>query len=110
MVLSSVCRVKNTQCLSEKNYIDFVINFKKSEYVKYNDRFNKNWACNIQQIKKEYNGVAFLIYYEDCVALYKINKNNYAKIKNFSSKQHKGNNNECQLTVNEKISNFLMIF
>lgn len=106
MMLSSICKVScNTQKITKDTYRTFYNNIIPDLYVKFKNRDkDTKWECNIQQVKREYAGVIFAIYFSDLVCFYKIEMTEF--IKNAVS-QHRDNLNELQYMVrNNNIRDF----
>lgn len=98
MVQSAVVR-KQTKKTNMKTIKDFLAEASVPTFVKYNNRKKSTFLCNIQQIKKEYKGVYFVMYFDNAVATYCINKKDYTKFYSYSLSQHANNRNENQILV-----------
>lgn len=91
----------------------------KQEIYRFVDIENTNsveWDCNIQQIKTHlFETLWYVLFFKDCVAIFKISSSQIPKDKNisYSNKQHRGNVNEGQFHVTNKnikyhIENYLV--
>lgn len=98
MVQSAVVR-KQSKKTKMKTIKDFLSEASVPTFVKYNNRKKSTFLCNIQQIKKEYKGVYFVMYFDNAVATYCINKTDYTKFYSYSLSQHANNRNENQILV-----------
>lgn len=57
--------------------------------------------CNIQQIKPiEFDVLYYGIFFEDAIEIYQINSSNILLLKNYSTKQYRGNEGEGQFHLN----------
>lgn len=57
--------------------------------------------CNIQQIKPiEFDVLYYGIFFKDAIEIYRINSSNISLLKNYSAKQHRGNEGEGQFHLN----------
>ena len=77
-----------------------------NQMVLYSQRYNHRFTCTIQQIKSEYSGVVFVLYFSDVAAIYQVNRAELKYLPTYCTKQHKDNHNEAQFTVNNKNIDF----
>jgi len=76
-------------------------------YVKFEDRLNEEWDCNIQQIKpNEFDILYYGLLFYNKIVIFKISNDEIEGNKsiNYSNKQHKGNIGEGQFHI--KNNNF----
>lgn len=69
------------------------------KFVSYSKRMRSDFLCNIQQIKEKFDGVYFVMYYRNCVAIYYIQKDKYHTFNRYSGSQHSNNTNEKQIFI-----------
>ena len=98
MILSSVAKEKVND---KQSYINLIKYGQTNSFVSWSERTTKNYLCNIQQIKKQYTSIIFLIYFSDQVAIYQLNKEDLHNLPNLCKYQHADNNNEKQFIVNK---------
>lgn len=98
MVQSAVVR-KQKKSVKMKTIKDFLSEASVPDFVKYINRKKSDFLCNVQQIKTEYKGVYFVMYFDNAVATYCINKKDYDRFYSYSHSQHKNNSNEQQIQI-----------
>lgn len=103
MVLSSMA-IRKTRL--DQTYVSLIENGDKKKFIPYSQRYNHRFNCAIQQIKSEYSGVVFVLYFSDVVAIYQVNRAELKYLPTYCTKQHKDNHNEAQFTVNNKNIDF----
>lgn len=107
---------KSVLKLDGDNIIELLLQNETNRFVNITDNTNVEWDCNIQQIKtKLFNNLWYVLFFSDCVAVFKINSEVILNDKNISycNKQHRGNVGEGQFHVTNKnikyhLDNFLV--
>jgi hypothetical protein len=95
--------------LEIENIIDSLLSHEKNRYVSLSESSENTWDCNIQQIKtKLFDTLWYVLFFGDCVAVFKITADEIVTDKNisYSNKQHRGNEGEGQFHVTEKNINY----
>ena len=103
MILSSMV-IRKTRL--DQTYVSLIENGDKKKFIPYSQRCNHRFNCTIQQIKSEYSGVVFVLYFSDVAAIYQVNRAELKYLPTYCTKQHKDNHNEAQFTVNNKNIDF----
>jgi hypothetical protein len=96
---------KSVLNLENNNIIESLLQHETDRFVNVEDKLGIEWDCNIQQIKtKLFNTLWYVLFFGDCVAVFKISANEILKDKNisYSNKQHRGNEGEGQFHVTNK--------
>jgi hypothetical protein len=96
---------KSTLDLKSENIIESLFKHEDNRIVNIDDCLSVEWDCNIQQIKvKLFNTLWYVLYFGDCVALFKISGEQIGNDKkiSYSNKQHRGNEGEGQFHVTNK--------
>ena len=107
---------KSVLNLENKNIIESLFSHDTNRFVNIENSSETEWDCNIQQIKLElFNTLWYVLFFGDCVAVFKIERDNIVNDKNisYSNKQHRGNEGEGQFHVTNKnikyhLDNFLV--
>jgi hypothetical protein len=96
---------KSVLNLENDNIIESLLQHETDRFVNLEDKLGTEWDCNIQQIKtKLFNTLWYVLFFGDCVAVFKISDNEILEDKNisYSNKQHRGNEGEGQFHVTNK--------
>ncbi len=99
----------NGQPITRSNLIQQCLdNDPESRPIAFEERENKNWDCNIQQIKRvEFEELYYVLFFRDKVCVFCINSDEIAGGGiNYSDKQHKGNEGEGQFHITNKNINY----
>jgi hypothetical protein len=107
---------KSVLNLENENIIESLFSHDTNRFVNIENSSETEWDCNIQQIKLElFNTLWYVLFFGDCVAVFKIERDNISNDKNisYSNKQHRGNEGEGQFHVTNKnikyhLDNFLV--
>jgi hypothetical protein len=107
---------KSVLNLENKNIIESLFSHDTNRFVNIENSSETEWDCNIQQIKLElFNTLWYVLFFGNCVAVFKIERDNILNDKNisYSNKQHRGNEGEGQFHVTNKnikyhLDNFLV--
>jgi hypothetical protein len=107
---------KSVLNLENENIIESLFSHDTNRFVNIENSSETEWDCNIQQIKLElFNTLWYVLFFGDCVAVFKIERDNIVNDKNisYSNKQHRGNEGEGQFHVTNKnikyhLDNFLV--
>jgi hypothetical protein len=107
---------KSVLNLENENIIESLFSHDTNRFVNIENSSETEWDCNIQQIKLElFNTLWYVLFFGDCVAVFKIERENIVNDKNisYSNKQHRGNEGEGQFHVTNKnikyhLDNFLV--
>ncbi len=107
---------KSVLNLENENIIESLFSHDTNRFVNIENSSETEWDCNIQQIKLElFNTLWYVLFFGDCVAVFKIERDNILNDKNisYSNKQHRGNEGEGQFHVTNKnikyhLDNFLV--
>jgi|688.fasta_scaffold07890_16 hypothetical protein len=104
-IKGSVVRKKSPLSLENGNIIETLLNHETNRFVKFSDAQTTEWDSNIQQVKpKLFNNLWYMLFFYDCVAIFKINSSQVISDKeiSYSPKQHRGNEGEGQFHVTEE--------
>jgi len=107
---------KSVLNLENENIIESLFSHDTNRFVNIENSSETEWDCNIQQIKLGlFNTLWYVLFFGDCVAVFKIERDNISNDKNisYSNKQHRGNEGEGQFHVTNKnikyhLDNFLV--
>ena len=107
---------KSVLNLENENIIESLFSHDTNRFVNIENSSETEWDCNIQQIKLElFNTLWYVLFFGNCVAVFKIERDNILNDKNisYSNKQHRGNEGEGQFHVTNKnikyhLDNFLV--
>jgi hypothetical protein len=73
-IKGSVVRKKSPLSLENGNIIETLLNHETNRFVKFSDAQTTEWDSNIQQVKpKLFNNLWYMLFFYDCVAIFKIN-------------------------------------
>lgn len=97
MIQSSIVR-KQTNKISDKTIKEIISQNFDCDFVSYRNRFVDSYKIRIQQVKNEYDGTLYCVYFSDKISIYYIDKSNYHNVGSYSTKQHKNNSNEAQIS------------
>lgn len=96
---------KSVLNLKTDNIVEALLAHENHRFVNLSGDTKVEWDCNIQQIKTTlFSTLWYVLFFGDCVAVFKISSKNIIDDKNisYSNKQHRGNEGEGQFHVNEK--------
>ena len=96
---------KSVLDLNTDNLVETLLAHESHRFVNLSGDTKIHWDCNIQQIKTPlFNTLWYVLFFGDCVAVFKIASDKIVQDKNisYSNKQHRGNEGEGQFHVNEK--------
>jgi hypothetical protein len=96
---------KSVLNLENDNIVESLLEHETNRFVNTVDNSNVEWDCNVQQIKtKLFNTLWYVLFFGDCVAIFKIGADEIITDKNisYSNKQHRGNEGEGQFHVTNK--------
>lgn len=96
---------KSVLNLENDNIIESLLEHETNRFVNTVDDYSVEWDCNVQQIKtKLFNTLWYVLFFGDCVAIFKIGADEIITDKNisYSNKQHRGNEGEGQFHVTNK--------
>lgn len=96
---------KSVLNLETDNIVESLLKHETFRFVNVEDKLGAEWDCNIQQIKtKLFKTLWYVLFFGDCVAIFKIGANEIVEDKNisYSNKQHRGNKGEGQFHVTDK--------
>jgi hypothetical protein len=91
--------------LKSENVIDSLFKHEDNLIVNIDESTFVKWDSNIQQIKSKYfKNLWYVLYFGDCIALFKIDHKQIGKDKkiSYSNKQHRGNEGEGQFHITNK--------
>lgn len=76
----------------------------ESRPIPYNDREDREWLCNIQQIKRaEFEKLYYILFFKDKICIFCIRSEEIADANiNYSDRQHKGNEGEGQFHITHR--------
>jgi hypothetical protein len=104
-IKGSVVRKKSPLDLENGNIIEVLLNHETNRFVNFADAKTIEWDSNIQQVKpKLFNSLWYMLFFYDCVAIFKIDSTQVTSDKeiSYSTKQHRGNKGEGQFHVTEE--------
>jgi hypothetical protein len=104
-IKASVVRVKSVLDLENNNIIESLLNHDTNRFVSFTNGETTEWDCNIQQVKpKLFNNLWYVLFFYDCVTIFKIQSNQIIEDKkiSYSNKQHRGNEGEGQFHITNK--------
>lgn len=68
-----------------------------------NDIYTSKFDCNIQQVKTaEFDVLYYGLFFQDRIAIFKVDSQDVFSLPNYSNKQHRGNEGEGQFHLNNK--------
>lgn len=74
----------------------------KKRMVKYNNRYEADYICCFQQLKrKEFDTLYYIVYFKDTAVLFKTTSNKIGKNIGFNDKQHRGAKGEGQFRISK---------
>lgn len=94
--------LKKEEKLQNNNLIAICKNaFISNRMIKTDETSISFFDCNIQQVKPtEFDVLYYGIFFKDKIEIYQINSSNIPLLKNYSAKQHRGNEGEGQFHLN----------
>jgi hypothetical protein len=73
----------------------------KDRMIKYGERYEKEFSCRFQQIKKGcFDRLVYVIFFKDVAVVYMTYSKELNKDMGVANTQHKNSVNECQFSVN----------
>ena len=93
------------ELITQSNAIQQCIdNDPESRPIPYKDRGNREWLCNIQQIKRaEFEKLYYILFFKDKICIFCIRSGEIAEADiNYSDRQHKGNEGEGQFHITHR--------
>lgn len=110
----STVRRKNDRTITEESVLDCIGDeLASNRHIDFKNYKEAEFDCNIQQIKRsEFEILYYGLFFNDCILIFKIHRDEIGPKIFYSDKQHKGNLGEGQFHVNNKtieihLSNFL---
>lgn len=95
---------KNKSTITEQNVIQQILDSTvEHRIMDSHDIFTSKFDCNIQQVKTaEFDVLYYGLFFQDRIAIFKVDSHEVFSLPNYSNKQHRGNEGEGQFHLNEK--------
>ena len=99
---------KSTSTITEQNVIQQILaSTVEHRMMDSHEIFDSKFDCNIQQVKtSEFDILYYGLFFQDRIAIFKVNSHDVFSLPNYSNKQHRGNEGEGQFHLNEKTIQF----
>lgn len=100
---STVMR-KSKSTITEKNVIQQILDSTvEHRMMSSQDICNAKFDCNIQQVKRaEFDILYYGLFFQDRIAIFRVESSEVDTLPNYSNKQHRGNEGEGQFHLNDK--------
>lgn len=95
---------KSRSTITEQNVIQQILDSTvEHRMMDSHDIYTSKFDCNIQQVKTaEFDVLYYGLFFQDRIAIFKVDSHDVFSLPNYSNKQHRGNEGEGQFHLNDK--------